>query len=295
MIEAFESQLSQGVRYPLRLEVVPPTRLSGNEFLIFSDTRLHQDGSLIEYDAVGADRFYTTSRGYLLQSEARLANVERFGVEGSDISALNNNFVSIEGRNVEEWVEQFEKADVLEIGGGIGQAVAIELLSSHSNIGTYTSLEPRKLSDESTQRLAEFTQFQRMKAGISQMEEALEGKKFDVIMAHYVAEHLPNPYVLLQNGLSHLNTGGVLFINRIPILYKAIDRFTETFAKQGVDIYSDIENPPETEWSKKAKQGIVLLNVGIKLNIDEVKVPIREVVVFTPNTKLTSFDFVLAA
>lgn len=289
----FKEARANSQLHPIRLESVSRPQKSLGEILILSGIQVHGD-KVVEHDGPQSDSIYTTSMGFLLHSEAELVS-DNFGVEQSSLWQLNQSFPSIEGKNFEEWIGGMPGIAVLEIGGGKNQTVAREILQKHRNIEEYIALEPRNIVPDAKEDLDRHPNYIQKQVGISNIERAINGKKVDVVFAHYVAEWLPSPYFLLQQGLAHLQPGGMLFVNRVPILIHAIPFFIELLQKQGLDVAAVRENPPEQVWKQKAKQGIVLLNLGVRQNTEEATVPIKEIVVFNPNTKLTSFDFLLAA
>lgn len=207
------------------------------------------------------------SRLDLIHLESQLGSIgETYTVEDSSISKVNASFPRIEGKSMIDWIHYFSKKGkvrILEIGGGIHQEAALGILERYKDSDIeLVGLEPRQLTDQAKERLSGFKNYHPVGKGISALPD-LEGEKFDIIFAHYVIEHLPNPLWAIQQASRLLSPEGVLFCNRALLDRGTLEKFDNLLRQQQVSI-AYFYHPDKTEVGLR-KKGLVKTDIALRV------------------------------
>ncbi|MDO8657535.1 MAG: class I SAM-dependent methyltransferase [Candidatus Levybacteria bacterium] len=205
----------------------------------------------------------------LISTESKLEKgTVIYSVENSSLSTVNAGFPRIEGRSLINWIDLFArgcKVRILELGGGVHQKAAIEILEKYrdsSNI-ELVGLEPRPLANQAKDKLSKFENYNYVKGEVSKLPN-LEIGKFDIIFAHHVLEQVEtdNPLKSVKQISKLLNPGGVLFCDR-ALLYKGIaEKLADSLKKQGISI----EYSYALTESELRKTGIIRTNIAIRVH-----------------------------
>lgn len=168
---------------------------------------------------------------------AQESNLPRtvFSVEKSTLPDINANFPKLEGRRFTDWLDCLGirgNVRILEVGGGINQEAAREILERYPTV-TYTAIEPRPLSAETAQILTQYPNYEHQPTGISSLvNNPTKRRSYNLVFAHYVAEHLPDPVALVEETSKLLTPNGLLFYNRLPFYDEEFEGFVKATQKQ---------------------------------------------------------------
>lgn len=183
--------------------------------------------------------------------------------ERSTLDQVTSNFPRLEGLNLIDWIKlNPRRKKILEIGGGKEQAAARELLSRFPEVSLY-ALEPRLLTDEAKTALEENPAYHLIDQGISRMDQALAGQRFDIIFAHHVLEHLPNPLEAMGKVCDLIEPGGVFFCNTIPLVMGTPQRLARMLRRRGAVV--EFEDAGFRTESHLLKAGIIRTDFAIKV------------------------------
>lgn len=139
-------------------------------------------------------------------------------IENSTLGEIEARFPTLLNRSFTQWLEYLsekgkkgEKVAILEVGGGIPQVAASEILGKYKSISKYVALEKKPIEEATVSGLKAIGNYQYIQAGISETPQVLRDKRFDLAFASLVAEHMVIPYFLVKELYSVLKEGGVLF------------------------------------------------------------------------------------
>ena len=76
------------------------------------------------------------------------------------------------------------------------------------------------MSEETKKKLLGFNRYSFRQVGISEIQDKFANNSFDLIFAHNVGKHLPNPFYIVELAYPLLKLKGIFFTNDIPI-YKS--------------------------------------------------------------------------
>lgn len=179
------------------------------------------------------------------QSEQELVDLEgqlprtTYTFEKSDLMKVNSNFPRIRGLSFIAWLNHYSNGGrVLEIGGGKEQSAAREVVRKYPEVFFY-ALEPRPLNEDVKQELAKASRFHLSKRGISQIGLTFPDQRFNIIFAHHVLEHVPNPLISIKDACNLLEPGGVFFCNGIPMSVGVPERVVGVLRRQGLVVDYD--------------------------------------------------------
>jgi 2-polyprenyl-3-methyl-5-hydroxy-6-metoxy-1,4-benzoquinol methylase len=106
---------------------------------------------------------------------------------------------------------------VLEIGGGVNQVAASQILERFANLN-FVEFEKRKIDDKVRRKLEETSHYHLFKKGFFEaIEELGKNACFSIIFAHNVLNHLPNPFFIIEQSWPFLQDGGIFFANGVLI------------------------------------------------------------------------------
>ncbi len=199
-----------------------------------------------------------------------------FTQEQCDLSQLNKDFAPFLEKNFYQWFEKFAKErrsfQVLEIGGGVDQVAARQLLEKFGNL-YLTEVEKRKVKAEVKRDFETSGRCQLYQNGFSEVVDILPGG-YDIIFLHNVLNNLPNPLFILQRCYSLLANKGILFVNEILIYEEEWEKIEQYLEKRGYK-FSYQKAPVPSAYQKK---GIVSLSVTILKDEEhnDFSLPLRE-------------------
>lgn len=186
-----------------------------------------------------------------------------FTVEKSGLNQLSYNFPSMQGRSFREWLSHVSRggqARVIEVGGGVNQTAALEICEQFPV--QFTALEPRDIKRDVLETLSSNSSFVRLQAPVEDLHEVLNGAEYDIAFAHYVAEHIGNPYGFLVDLSRYVRPGGVLFANRITGYSHTFEDFVEIIREQGAVV---TYNLPRVSEGRLMKAGITRADIAIQM------------------------------
>lgn len=159
-----------------------------------------------------------------------------FTQERSKLTDLNHDFSSFQGKDFLNWLNYFSEKEkkfrVLEIGGGVDQVAAKELLKKFGNL-YLIEVEKRRIDEELRLFLESSGRYFLFQNGFSEVLEELKRKqKFEMIFLHNVLLHLPNPFFIIEQCFQLLNEGGLLFVNGILIYEEEWERIVKYLTQQ---------------------------------------------------------------
>ena len=138
------------------------------------------------------------------------------------MTKINEDFSPIGGKSFSQWLDFFSKNingygfSVLEIGGGVNQVAAKEILDQFSTL--HLVEVEKKIDDQVRRKLEETSRYRLFQKGFSEAIEELEKKPcFSIIFAHNVLNHLPNPFFIIEQSWPFLQDGGIFFANGVLI------------------------------------------------------------------------------
>lgn len=199
-----------------------------------------------------------------------------FTQEQSNLSQLNEDFAPFLGKNFCQWLEKFsedkDRFQVLEIGGGVDQVAARQLLKEFGNL-YLTEVEKREVRAEVRRNFEASGRCQLYQNGFSEVVDDLPGG-YDIIFLHNVLNHLPNPFFILQRCYSLLADEGILFVNEILIYEEEWEKI-EHYLKEGDYKFSYQKAPVSSAYQKK---GIASLSLTILKDEEhnDFSLPLRE-------------------
>lgn len=226
-----------------------------------------------------------------------------FTTEKSPLVIINGNFPSIDGGNFIQHLDNLSVngGSVLEIGGGIYQEAAIEILQKFPGL-SFSALEKRPIDSKAKDKLKEFQNYRHEEKGLSEISNVFEGEEFDIIFAHFVMEHIPDRLSQVVNVLTRLKQGGILFCNRVFLYREDMKGFVNLFKKfevvSGVSEESTKDGIVDAGPKKMVaiydlsvsrehvKQGIVSGNFAIKGNSQNISIedPRQEIIIVDGKT-----------
>ena len=185
----------------------------------------------------------------------------RYTFERSNMAQLNADFIPVGGKTFETHIAATaqSRGAVLEIGGGIAQTAAQEILAHYPNIGIYSAAEPRSLSND-VGMLWYRDNFQHIQAPVEKLEDVLGGEKYDIAFAHYVAEHIDNPFRAIEVASKLVRTGGIIFCNKIPVYREVLQHLERTLHHRGM-VFASRSRRPESLLYKK---GVVYVDMSMQ-------------------------------
>lgn len=200
-----------------------------------------------------------------------------FTQERSSLSNLNSDFARFENKDFLAYLRDLsgnkEKLSVLEIGGGVEQVAARELLEHFPNL-YLTGIEIRQLDQDAESSLQRTGRFTLLSKGFSQAQEDLGERRFDVIFLHNVLQHLPNPFFVIEQCYRFLDNDGILFVNGILIYEEEWKKIAEFLTLKG---YKFSYNKWSVD-SSLLKKGIISVSLTLRKNpeYDDLNLPLQE-------------------
>jgi len=174
----------------------------------------------------------------LRQKEKELPTLV-FTQENSSLRKLDDDFASIAGKNFYQWLDFFSKESnscgfsVLEIGGGINQVAAGQILEQFPNLYLF-EIEKRKIIKGVKDNLKNTGRYHLYQKGFSEVIEELGRKpRFVIIFAHNVLNHLSNPFFIIEQSWKLLQEGGIFFANEILIYQEEWEKIVNFLEKNG--------------------------------------------------------------
>lgn len=213
----------------------------------------------------------STSLEQLRLQEARLPNIS-FTKERSPLNALNLNFPSIGGRDFKGWINHYSQdGRLVEIGGGVNQTAALEILRDNPGLALFLAIEPRYLSGSAEESLRTYQNYQWLKSGLSQLPNCrVDGRQdFDIVFANFVAMHLPRPFDILSLGLQTLRPGGILFCSQLPAFRENLNEVVQSIKDQRGEVVLDYV---VTE-RNVIRQGGIYTNIAVRVEDPNIVIP----------------------
>lgn len=199
-----------------------------------------------------------------------------FTQETTELNQLNQDFSPFNGKSFKTWLEELNekgKELILEIGGGKEQIAAQQILTQFPQIILW-EIELRPVNEETRQELLSFKNYQLFQMGFSQAldEPELNQKKFSLIFAHNVLNHLPNPFFVIENCYQLLKDEGILFVNEILIYEEEWEKIAIFLQEQGYQFSWKKNKTP----SSLIKKGIISVALTIIKNQREIHFPLDQ-------------------
>jgi SAM-dependent methyltransferase len=212
-----------------------------------------------------------------LRNQEMVLSQKTFTQERSSLSDLNNDFAEIDNKNFLSYLRDLsdnkEKLLVLEIGGGVEQVAARELLNFFPNL-YLTGIEMRQLDHDAESSLQRTGRFTLLSKGFSQAQDDLRERRFDVIYLHNVLQHLPNPFFIIEQCYRLLDDQGILFVNGILIYEDEWRKIAEFLNWKGCKFFHkkvSVARP-------LLKKGISSVSLSLSKNAehDDLNLPLEE-------------------
>lgn len=201
-----------------------------------------------------------------------------FTQEDSSLRKINEDFASIWGKTFYQWLDFFSKntngcdLSVLEIGGGINQVAASQILEQFSSLHFF-EIEKRRVNDQLRENLQKTSRYHLFQEGFSEAIEKLEKKSiFSIIFAHNVLNHLPNPFFIIEQSWRLLQNGGIFFANEILIYQEEWEKIANFLEENGFRFsfkYGVVS-------SSLVKKGIVSVSFTIIKDREDFDLPLKE-------------------
>ena len=204
--------------------------------------------------------------------EASLAE-RRFSQEDSTLSRIDYDFPPVDNQTFIKVIsERFKQTgfSILELGGGISQRVAIEIVSKFPEI-RYVGLDKRKLQPDAISRLTESDNYRFVQTGVSELSTLFPTKDFNIIFAHNVGKHMPNPFYMLELAYPLLKPNGLFYTNHIPLYKNEWQKITLYLNDQYPGMLSAITYQAP---SPLTKAGIIQVSLAIEKVQDELHLPL---------------------
>jgi len=201
-----------------------------------------------------------------------------FTQENSSLKKINEDFSSIGGKNFSQWLDFFSQNSngygfsVLEIGGGVNQVGASQILEQFPNLNLF-EVEKREVDDQVRKNLQKTSRYHLFQKGFSEAIEEL-GKKpcFAIIFAHNVLNHLPNPFFIIGQSWQFLQNGGIFFANGVLIYQEEWEKIVNFLEKNGFQFSFGYESVS----SFLIKKGIVSVSFTIIKDREDFDLPLKE-------------------
>jgi SAM-dependent methyltransferase len=212
----------------------------------------------------------------LRKREERISNAI-FTLEKSRLFDLNSDFARFENNDFLAYLRDLsgnkEKLSVLEIGGGVQQVAARELLNLFPNL-YLTGIEMRQLDQEAKSDLQRTGRFTLLSKGFSQAQDDLKERRFDVIYLHNVLQHLPSPFFMIEQCYRFLDDDGILFVNGILIYEDEWRKILEFLNRKGCKFF----HKEGSVNSSLLKKGIISVSLSLRKNAehDDLNLPLEE-------------------
>jgi len=213
----------------------------------------------------------------LKQKEKKLAAFT-FTQENSPLTKINEDFSSIGSKSFSQWLDFFSKNSngygfsVLEIGGGVNQVVASQILERFSNLNLF-EVEKREVDDQVRKNLQKTSRYHLFQKGFSEAIKELEKKPcFAIVFAHNVLNHLPNPFFIIEQSWQFLQNGGIFFANEILIYQEEWEKIVNFLEKNGFQ-FSFKYGVVSSSFTKK---GIVSVSFTIIKDREDFDLPLKE-------------------
>lgn len=206
----------------------------------------------------------------LLEKEKELYGI-RYAYENTPLLQVDRHFPRVEGKSFIDHIRFLAShggVRALELGGGSSQTAALELLQTTSGVTSYVGIDGKPLSEEAKTAMKKFNCYEFMQIGISQMRKALDGRRFHIAFAHYVAEHLPNPFSMIETAGDFLEEGGLFFCNGVYIDRGILDKVIKAINAQGITIEYMVQLP--------STNGVSRVDIGLKIKNKAPVFPLRE-------------------
>lgn len=213
----------------------------------------------------------------LRQKEEKLPDLT-FTQENSPLTKINEDFSPIGGKSFSQWLDFFSKNSngygfsVLEIGGGVNQVAASQILERFPNLYLF-EVEKREVDYKVRKKLQKTSRYYLFQKGFSEAIEELEKKPcFSIIFAHNVLNHLPNPFFIIEQSWPFLQNGGIFFANGVLIYQEEWEKIVNFLEKNGFQFSFRYEAVP----SFLTKKGIVSVSFTIIKNRKDFDLPLKE-------------------
>jgi len=201
-----------------------------------------------------------------------------FTQENSPLAKINEDFSPIGGKSFSQWLDFFSKNSngcgfsVLEIGGGVSQVAASQILEQFPNLNLF-EVEKREVDDQVRKNLQKTSRYHLFQKGFSEAIEEL-GKKayFAIIFAHNVLNHLPNPFFIIEQSWPFLQDGGIFFANGVLIYQEEWEKIVNFLEKNGFQFSFRYESVS----SFLTKKGIVSVSFTIIRDREDFDLPLKE-------------------
>ena len=197
-----------------------------------------------------------------------------FSQEDSTLGRVDDDFPTIDGHSFVHIIQEGTKSGpdfkLLELGGGISQRVASEIVEAYSGI-QYFGLDKRPVKNDVASKLYNYQNFHFVQGGISELQKFFNTGEFSVIFAHNVGKHLPNPFYMLELAFPLLKMGGIFYTNHIPMYKEEWEKISKFYQIQFPGtLFSRTDFPPVP----LLKAGIVNVSFAFKKTIQELDIPI---------------------
>lgn len=213
----------------------------------------------------------------LRQKEKKLPDLT-FTQENSPLTKINEDFSPIGGKSFSQWLDFFSQNSngygfsVLEIGGGVNQVAASQILERFPNLYLF-EVEKRKVDYQVRKNLQKTSRYHLFQKGFSEAIEELEKKPcFSIIFAHNVLNHLPNPFFIIEQSWPFLQNGGIFFANGVLIYQEEWEKIVNFLEKNGFQFSFRYELVS----SFLRKKGIVSVSFTIIKNREDFDLPLKE-------------------
>jgi len=161
---------------------------------------------------------------------------------------------------------------VLEIGGGVSQVAASQILERFPNLYLF-EVEKREVDDQVRKKLQKTSRYHLFQKGFSEaIEELGKNACFSIIFAHNVLNHLPNPFFIIEQSWPFLQDGGIFFANEILIYKEEWEKIVNFLEKNGFQFSFKYE----VVSSSLTKKGIVSVSFTIIKNREDFDLPLKE-------------------
>lgn len=209
----------------------------------------------------------------LIATEKQLKD-KKFTQEESNLNDLNRDFSDINGIDFINWLKILNSSkgkDILEIGGGRKQVVAIQILTQFPELNLF-EIELKPIEEDTLYQLSQTGHYYLFNKGFSQIITNLKSseKKFSLIFAHNLLQHLPDPFYIIEECYRLLEKNGLLFFNGLLIYEEEWEKINNFLREKGYQFsFKKIDVP-----SYLKKKGIISISLTMIKKDQELSIPL---------------------